>query len=311
VGAVSRRAERLLRWYPAAWRWRYGEELAALLEDSYGGGRIPIRQRLSLAGHGLWERARGAGLADGADPVRQAQAGSLLVLCSWPAFVIAGGAFAKYAEHWDAATPAGARWLPAAAYDVVVAAAVAGAAVVAVGALVALPAFVSLLRAGRWRELRGVVAVAVVLTASTLAMTVGAVLWAHGQSATERNTTSVLGIGLGGAFALCLVATLAAWCAAAVSTVQRLELAGRVLQMEGALAVALVGAMAAVTAGTVTWWAALASSAPGFLSHGLLGAWGPGVAPVLVGTGLLMTGGLAAATVGAVRVVRALPSLRS
>ncbi|MDE3085692.1 MAG: hypothetical protein KGJ77_02905 [Acidobacteriota bacterium] len=310
MGAVRGRADRLLRWYPATWRSRYGEELTALLEDTYGDGRVPVGQRLSLAGRGLHERARRSALIAGdGDPARRARSGSLVVLCSWPAFVIAGGAFAKYAEHWDAATPPSARWLPAAAYDVVVAGAVAGATVVALGALVALPAFVSFLRAGRWRELRAAVAVAVALTALSVTATVGAVLWAHGQSTVQRNTTSVLGLGLGGAFALCLVATLAAWCTAVVAAVGRLELSGRSLQVEGALAVALLGAMAAVTAGTVTWWAALATSAPRVLSDNLLGSWGPGLAPVLVGAGLLMTAGLSAATVGVVRVVRALPSL--
>jgi hypothetical protein len=309
MGAVSRPGVRLLRWYPAAWRARYGGELEALLEDSYGDGRVPVPQRLSLAGHGLWERARSSGLADGPDPAGRARSGALVVLCSWPAFVVAGAAFAKFAEHWDAATPAGARWLPAAAYDAVVAAAVAGALSIALGALVALPSFVSFLRAGRWRELRAVVVVAVVLTAVTVAMTVGAVLWAHGQSTTQRNTNSVLGMGLGGAFGLSLVGTLASWCAAAVSAVRRLELPDRVLRVEGALAVALAGAMAVVTAGTVTWWAAIAVSAPGFLSAGLLGAWGPGVAPVLVCACLLMVAGLAAGGLGARRVVQALSSL--
>ena len=303
------RTDRLLRWYPAAWRARYGQELAALLEDTYGDGRVPVGQRLSLAGHGLGQRARASALAGAGDPARRARAGALVVLCAWPAFVLAGGAFAKYAEHWDAATPAAARWLPAAAYDVVVAGAVAGAAVIALGALVALPAFVSFLRAGRLRELRAVVVAALVLTALTVAMTVGAVLWAHGHSAAQRNTTSILGLGLGSAFALSLVATLAAWCTAVVAAVGRLELSARALRVEGALAVALLGAMAAVTAGMVTWWAALASSAPGVLSDNLLGSWGPGVAPVLVGAGLLMIAGLSAAGAGAVRVVRALPSL--
>ena len=307
---MSHRSDTLLRWYPAAWRARYGAELAALLEDSYG-GRVPLRQRLSLAGHGLRERARGSGLADGAEAGQRARSGALVVLCAWPAFVVAGGAFAKYTEHWDAVTPAAARWLPAAAYDAVVAGAVVGAAVLAAGAILALPAFVSFLRTGRGAELRAVAVVAAVLSAVTLAMAVAAVLWAHGHSATQRNTTSVLGLGLGGLWVLSLVATLTAWCALVVAAVRRLELSAPVLRAEGALAVALVVVMAVVTAGTVTWWAAMATSAPRFLSDGLLGSWGPGVAPELVGTGLVMVGGLAAALAGARRVVAAFSALSS
>ena len=306
---MSRHPERLLRWYPPAWRARYGEELAALVEDAYGGRRLPLRQRLSLAGHGLKERARASGLVDAGDPGQRARSGALVVLCAWSLFVIAGGGFAKYVEHWDAVTPGPDRWLPGAAYDVVVAAAVAGAALIACGALLALGAFVGFLRAGRWREIRPFVVTALALTALTVSLTVVGVLWAHGQSATGRNTTSVVGTGLGGVWGLGLVGTLAAWCAAAVATVRRLELSPRVLRVEGGLAVALVGAMAAVTAGVVTWWAAVAVDAPGFLSQGPLGDVGPGVAPPLVVAGLLMVAGLVIAATGAWRVVRALAAL--
>lgn len=308
---MNRRTDRLLRWYPAAWRARYGQELVTLLEDSYGDGPVPLRQRLSLARHGLSERARHSGLADGADAGQRARSGALLVLCSWSAFVAAGASFAKYVEHWDAATPAAARWLPAAAYDVVVGAALVGAATIGVGAVVALPALFSFLGTGRWRELRRPVAVAVALSAVTAGMTVGAVLWGHAQNGSGRISGWLPGLGLGGLFALSFGATLAAWCTAAVSMVRRLELSPRLLRIEGALAVVLFGVMFGVTAGTVTWWASMATTAPRFLSHGLLGAWGPGVAPVLVGTGLLMVAGLVAATAGAWRVVRALASLDS
>jgi hypothetical protein len=59
VGAVKPRiAQRLLRWYPPAWRHRYGEELMALLEDTYGTGPLPRRCRTSLFRSGMIERAR-------------------------------------------------------------------------------------------------------------------------------------------------------------------------------------------------------------------------------------------------------------
>jgi hypothetical protein len=31
-----RDAKRILRWYPAGWRRRYGEELIAMLDDTHG-----------------------------------------------------------------------------------------------------------------------------------------------------------------------------------------------------------------------------------------------------------------------------------
>jgi hypothetical protein len=48
----------ILRWYPAAWRRRYGEELIAMLDDSYGNDELPRRVRISLIRSGLVERIR-------------------------------------------------------------------------------------------------------------------------------------------------------------------------------------------------------------------------------------------------------------
>ena len=53
----SRDAERVLRWYPAAWRRRYGEELIAMLDDTHG-DELPRRARLSLAWSGFRQRIR-------------------------------------------------------------------------------------------------------------------------------------------------------------------------------------------------------------------------------------------------------------
>jgi hypothetical protein len=52
----ARRPQRSLRWYPSAWRRRYGEELIALLEDTYGDGPLPLRCRMSLFRSGMIER---------------------------------------------------------------------------------------------------------------------------------------------------------------------------------------------------------------------------------------------------------------
>jgi len=50
----------LLRWYPRAWRERYGSELAALIQDDLDEGRPAWRLRLSVIGGGLRERFRQA-----------------------------------------------------------------------------------------------------------------------------------------------------------------------------------------------------------------------------------------------------------
>lgn len=48
----------ILRWYPAAWRRRYGEELIAMLDDTYGHDKLPRRVRMSLFRYGIVERIR-------------------------------------------------------------------------------------------------------------------------------------------------------------------------------------------------------------------------------------------------------------
>jgi hypothetical protein len=53
-----RDARRVLRWYPAAWRRRYGEELIAMLDDTHGHDELPRRTRMSLIRSGLTERVR-------------------------------------------------------------------------------------------------------------------------------------------------------------------------------------------------------------------------------------------------------------
>jgi hypothetical protein len=53
-----RDARRVLRWYPAAWRRRYGEELIAMLDDTHGDDELPRPTRMSLIRSGLIERVR-------------------------------------------------------------------------------------------------------------------------------------------------------------------------------------------------------------------------------------------------------------
>jgi hypothetical protein len=54
----SRDVQRVLRWYPAAWRRRYGEELIAMLDDTHGGDGLPRKARLALLRAGLIQRVR-------------------------------------------------------------------------------------------------------------------------------------------------------------------------------------------------------------------------------------------------------------
>ena len=133
----------LLWAYPPAWRERYGDELVGLLEADADGGSVPLRVKLDVIGAGLVQRLRSSGLVGD----------ELLVLSSWAAFVVAGLAFAKTSEHWQAVTPETDRGVANAAFSGVLLGAELGTLAVLLGiALVARPLF-AFLRAGGWEKI--------------------------------------------------------------------------------------------------------------------------------------------------------------
>ena len=147
---------RMIRWFPPEWRQRYGPEMTALLEDTYATpGAMPWRARMGLLRSGLAERARVAGLYGSAPgPAEQVRAGSVLVLCGWALFLVAGAIFAKFADNWSVAAPNPARWVASDSYDAVAVLAALGCALVALAALLAVPPLARLVRDGRWETVR-------------------------------------------------------------------------------------------------------------------------------------------------------------
>lgn len=238
----------VLRLYPRAWRERYGDELLALMEDE-GAGTFDVA-RAALA-----ERLRIAGVAGP----------HLVVLAAWGLFTLAGGAYAKWAEHWDTATPQSARHLPQVGYDVVLVGAELGTLSVVIGALLTARHVLDFFRAGGWSQVRGPVTRALVFSAGTVTVLAALALWAHHLSNSQRNGANpgygILAVLLG----LLVVGSIASWVAAAVSIARRLKLGVTLLRIETILAGCATLAMAAMTAGTTIWWIALARAAPGFL----------------------------------------------
>jgi hypothetical protein len=306
-----KRYERFLRWYPASWRQRYGAELVALLEDTYGDRPVPLRCHLSLVRAGAVERWRGSGLAMSDESRGQVRSGSLLVLCAWSVFVVAGAGFAKFAEHWDAATPPRDRPLPAAAYHAVQWAAGAGGLIVLVAAASCLPAFARSMREGGWAPIRRPVLRAVVVAMVTAAGTVGIVLWAHHLGTRQRNGASTPYLGVGALWALLMVGSIACCTAAAVAAARRLHFTDRMLRIHGVLALAMTMTMVVVIGSTLVWWGAVASSAPWFFGSGMTGSAASPVPASMMGAGILMGLGLATAGVGAERVARSIRGVLS
>jgi hypothetical protein len=61
----TRRASRLLRWYPRAWRERYGAEFADHLEQEFADRPVDLRRSVNVAFKGITARASEIGLANG------------------------------------------------------------------------------------------------------------------------------------------------------------------------------------------------------------------------------------------------------
>ncbi len=308
----SRRFLRLVRWYPAHWRGRYGDELVALMEDTYGDRPIPLRQRASLLRAALAEHVRASGLSPDAGRAARVRAGSLLVLCAWGVFMVAGAAFAKYLEHWDLAVARGARRIPADAVTAVTGAAVLAVALVATGALALAGPVARSVRSEGWGTLGRTMRAAAVLVVVALVATGAVILFAHSHAATARNGGVGTDLGVGGAWVITLLGALAACTRAAVAAAGRVELRGALLRAEATSALGVFVCMIVVLVGTATWWACVAVHAPRFLqtSLGPLGMGGSVAPPVMVGITGAMLVALLAAAVGIWRIVGALRAAR-
>jgi MFS family permease len=301
--------EQLLRWYPPQWRKRYGDEMTALLEDTYSAASaVPPRQRVGLLRSGLAERARANGFVGSSqEPAVRVRGGALLVLCGWAFFIVASAMFVKVADRSSISSTGHS--VAAGVFNLVAVAAFIGCLFVGVAAAVVLPAFVRLLRAGRWPEVRRPVVIAVASAAASAVLFVVLIAWAHDLSAHARNG----GLPVYGWFfvlvGLVFFAAVASGTAAAVRVALRVELSPRQVRALGSLAVGLVGVMALLLGSLVAWWVAEAQRAPGFLLQSI----GNGVPytsrvvpPVLLASGILMTLGLALGLVGLVRVIGSL-----
>ena len=169
---MTKQIERLLKWYPSRWRARYGEELGALMEDTYGAGPVPLSSQAKVMRSGIAERVRQLGLGGAGDsPSESVRSGSLLVLCGWALFVIAGSAFAKMTEHWVGATPGPDRRLPVGAFGTIQVAAGVGLTIVVIGCAVALPTALRFLREGGWERARRPVIRGLVVSSTALLFT--------------------------------------------------------------------------------------------------------------------------------------------
>jgi hypothetical protein len=242
----------LLRWYPRAWRERYGEELLALIQDTLDEGRPRWRLRLGLISGGLRERAHQAGQAVGAAIKRPSG------LELWAKMLAAGTIVAILPQNLSESQPPARGWQAVAAFDALLAAVVLTGAVVVASGLAALPALVRFLRAGGWPKIRRRVVWAAGATVVAGGALAGLVLAAGSRSPAQLNASSAYLAGFL-TTGLAITAAIGLWAIAAAAMARHLTLGPRLRTTQLVLVAVTPAAVTVVLVTLNLWWSATQS----------------------------------------------------
>ena len=266
----------LLRWYPRAWRERYGEELLALIQDNLDEGRPAWRLQLSMIWGGLSERGRQArharperrarrhrgrhgarGHRDSARLPRQATAKAAFQRpgrSDKGSTILAAGLICGVGLGSLTSSPSSAaRAWQAVALDAVLAAVALTGALVLADGLAALPALVRFLRAGGWPKIWRRVGWAAGATAAAG----GGLVFVWGSDwQTSRNVSwaTLAGLLVAG---LAMTGAIGLWSATATATARHLMLTPRVRAAQLMLGAVLPTAVRAMVAAFALWWSAI------------------------------------------------------
>jgi hypothetical protein len=265
------KAARLLRWYPRAWRERYGEELLALIQDTLDEGRPTWRLRLGVISGGLRERAHEAGQA-----VRAAinpRSGPNL----WAKMLVAGTTVALLPQNLSESPSPARGWQAVAAFDAMLAAVALIGAVVVAGGLAALPALVRFLQAGGWPKIRRRVAWAAGATVAAGGGLAALVLVVDSRSPAQLDASWVYLVGWL-ATGLAIAVAIGLWATAAAATAGHLALVPRVRAVQLVLGAVAAPLVTLVLVTLTLWWSATQSAVwlvavPVFLGSASVDAW--------------------------------------
>ena len=303
------RAERLtalLRWYPQAWRQRYGDEFIAMLEDSLNDEEPTLHLRTSVAFCGLRERGHEfAVIGSSRAPRDQMRAGALIVLVAWLPMVLAGVGFAKSTEHFARVMPGASRHVAQVAYDLSVAAAIGASLLILVGTSYVTPTFVRFLRGGGWSLVERYFVRALGATLLSAGSLAALAYWAYRLDAAARNGGNARYSASFVVVALICAATLAIWTYFALQVVGRLGLSPRVLRAESRLAEGVAAMMVLVSLGAGLWWRQVGQHASWFLQGTVRGVAVSPFSPNLVLTTTMMVVSSGLAGFGVLRIVTA------
>jgi hypothetical protein len=107
VSSPTHRAERLVRWYPGAWRARYAEEFVELLAADIAERPRSWQRTVDVARNGLTARLGRGGLVHGLEPEKRARASLASLASAISAFLIVGIAmWSQLAIGWQWSRPA-------------------------------------------------------------------------------------------------------------------------------------------------------------------------------------------------------------
>ena len=295
----------LLRWYPAKWRARYGDEFAAMIEDDLAGEPATFHYRRSIAQSGLHEHLREIGLVgDSGSPRERMRAGALTVLCAFALFIVSGVGFAKVSEHWDESLHQGSRHVPSVSFNLVASLAGTCGLAVALATLAVLPTFMRFLRSGGWPTIRQWVLWAVASSAATAAVVAGLSLWSRHLTNHQRNS------GFGWYQFVFLIAamlfaiTLATWSGAVVAITRRLDIGSAQIKVAGVMAILVAVCMPVMTGASAVWWGSMAATAPWFLAGTHVGSSPSPITANLMAALSVMLIASVAGTFGMLKVVR-------
>jgi hypothetical protein len=200
---AERRAARLVRWYPAAWRAQYGEEFTSLLVDDIVERPFSCRRSIDVARAGCGARWRSGGLA-GDSPVPTSQARSV-------AWVLgAAGVFLFFANALWSQLIVDWQWSPPGSTVTVVAIAIMTVALAALTVSVAMLAGVAVVRGVRTRvsRLRRLALPGGVATLGLAVLLGGAARFSPGWPGTDGHSWSLRGVVPAGVGAFSWSATL-------------------------------------------------------------------------------------------------------
>jgi hypothetical protein len=246
----------LLRWYPRAWRQRYGEEFLAMVEDGLDGQRPTWHLTVSVAWAGLRERGRALGsrraLAWGAHGI-----GSVFGRW-WPIWMTAY-MLAFLPTALKASAPVDRAWQVTAALAALVAVTAFTGLAVLVGGLVAFPAFRRFLRAGGWASIRRRAAWAAGATVVAGGALTALGLGSRSHTYTQLNGSSADFFWVSGT-ALALTGALGLWATTAKVTATQLDLSPRKRSAEAVLGALTLNGVSVMASANVTLIAAVHSS---------------------------------------------------